>query len=98
MEENIKKIADHYGYEEQSRQLIEEMAELTQAINKLWRAEKNEAGTEKIIECWEKVVEEIADVDIMLDQIKYLMPCEKSVAVEKEKKVKRQIERMRRGR
>mgnify|MGYP005829319167 FL=1 len=38
-EEKIKIIARYYGYEAQSRQLIEEMAELTQAINKLWRKE-----------------------------------------------------------
>lgn len=36
-EQKIQYIADHYGYEPQSRQLIEEMAELTVAINKLWR-------------------------------------------------------------
>ena len=35
--EKIKIIAEHYGYEAQSRQCIEEMAELMQAINKLWR-------------------------------------------------------------
>lgn len=39
--EKIAKIADTYGYDAQSRQCIEEMAELTQAINKLWRAERN---------------------------------------------------------
>ena len=33
----IKKIAATYGYDEQSRQCIEEMAELTKAINKYWR-------------------------------------------------------------
>ena len=32
--EAIKKIADKYGYDAQSRQLIEEMAELTVALNK----------------------------------------------------------------
>ena len=35
--EKIKIIAEHYGYDSQSRQCIEEMAELTQAINKWWR-------------------------------------------------------------
>lgn len=35
--EKIKIIAEHYGYDSQSRQCIEEMAELTQAINKFWR-------------------------------------------------------------
>lgn len=35
--QKIQYIANHYGYEPQSRQLIEEMAELTVAINKGWR-------------------------------------------------------------
>ena len=34
---NIIAIAEHQCYDAQSRQLIEEMAELTQAINKAWR-------------------------------------------------------------
>ena len=33
-EKKIRVIANHYGYDAQSRQCIEEMAELTQAINK----------------------------------------------------------------
>lgn len=36
-EQKIQYIAEYYGYETQSRQLIEEMAELTVAINKFWR-------------------------------------------------------------
>ena len=35
--QKIQKIAQTYGYDAQSRQCIEEMAELTQAINKMWR-------------------------------------------------------------
>ncbi len=35
--QKIQKIAQIYGYDAQSRQCIEEMAELTQAINKFWR-------------------------------------------------------------
>ena len=34
MDNRIKTIADHYGYEAQSRQCMEECAELIQAINK----------------------------------------------------------------
>jgi len=37
----IKLIADTYGYDAQSRQCIEEMAELTHAINKFWRNSLN---------------------------------------------------------
>lgn len=31
MDDRIKMIADHYGYESQSRQLIEEMAEVSES-------------------------------------------------------------------
>lgn len=37
VKEKIKAIVEKYGYDAQSRQCIEEMAELTQAINKFWR-------------------------------------------------------------
>ena len=67
--EEIKKIAEHYGYEAQSNQLIEECAELIQAINKHLRAK--EWDKEQI--ALENLIEEIADVEIMLEQIKYLL-------------------------
>jgi len=35
--QKIRYIANHYGYESQSRQCIEELAELIQAINKFHR-------------------------------------------------------------
>ncbi len=47
-EKKIELIADRYGYEPQSRQCIEEMAELTQAINKLWR-KRNFGGNDRQI-------------------------------------------------
>ncbi len=71
-----KKIADHYGYEAQSNQLIEECAELIQALNKYRRAT---AGLGQPMPDYKKtlaienVAEEIADVEIMLEQIKYLL-------------------------
>lgn len=37
-EQKIQYIADHYGYESQSRQLIEELSELIQAVCKHNRA------------------------------------------------------------
>lgn len=48
MEDKIRIIAEKYGYEPQSRQCIEEMAELIQAINKLYR-KKNFGGNSKEI-------------------------------------------------
>ena len=57
--------AEHYGYEPQSNMLIEEMAELTQAISKYRRdnSKKN----------FDNIIEEIADVEVMLHQIKHLL-------------------------
>lgn len=97
MNEKIKQIAEHYGYDTQSRQLTEEMAELTQAINKFWRKsldyglmppEKTPFNSRL------NIIEEIADVEIMLVQIKHLLRCEHEVEEVKESKVKRQLKRI----
>lgn len=85
----IERIALEYGYEPQSRQLIEEMAELTQAINKAWRVKlhgghnaevQSEGGgrtLETIADMQRQIrgglLEEIADVQIMLWQIAFLI-------------------------
>lgn len=97
---NIMEIANHYGYDSQSRQLIEEMAELTVAINKLWRVEKF-CDRKDIMDVKgfsypeiKEIIGEIADVEIMLSQIKYFMNCNNEVEQEKERKILRQLERM----
>lgn len=53
----IPKIADHYGTHHQQLKLIEEMAELTRAI----------VQNDTIA-----IIEEMADVQILLDQLHYL--------------------------
>lgn len=97
---NIIEMANHYGYESQSRQLIEEMAELTVAINKLWRVERF-CDRKNIMDVkgfsypeTKEIIGEIADVEIMLAQIKYLLDCNNEVEQEKERKILRQLERM----
>ena len=97
---NIVAIAEHYGYESQSRQLIEEMAELTVAINKLWRVERF-CDRKNIMDVKgfsypevKEIIGEIADVEIMLSQIKHLLSCNDEVEQEKERKILRQLERM----
>lgn len=72
MDERIKYIADFYGYEVQSRQLIEEMAELTKAINKLWRFENGQKIPQTKGKLEAEILGEIADVEICLDYFKYL--------------------------
>lgn len=92
MDDRIKKIADHYGYEAQSRQLIEEMAELTQAINKLWR--NADGDTKKRNELWINIAEELADTEIMLQQVKTLLDCAFIVTLIKNDKLDRQMKRI----
>lgn len=60
-DERIKTIADHYGIKKQLRQLAEECSEL--AVEASHSARK---GTTV------KIIEEMADVEIMIEQIIYL--------------------------
>ena len=85
----IVKISDHYGYEYQSRQCVEEMAELTKALNKEWRCKK--AGKDFSLE---SIIEEIADVEVCLDYLKYFLCCHNDVEKIKHDKIERQLRRM----
>ena len=90
-EAKLNFIAAHYGYEHQSRQCIEEMAELTQAINKHWRKEIPNRNNYKLLQ---GIYEEIADVEICLEQIKYLLNCHAEVEAIMEFKIDREIQRI----
>lgn len=95
MTDYINLIADYYGYDTQSRQLVEEMAELTKAINKLWRHESGQVAYKyESVDLLNNVYEELADVEVMLEQIKHLLNCHTEVDTYKEYKVKRTLERM----
>ena len=58
-----------FGARAQEAQAIEECAELIQAINKKWRGKEH------------NIAEEIADVEIMLEQLKIINNC--GIEVEK---------------
>lgn len=81
--EDLKYIADHYGKEHQLEKCKEELNELIEAIDS-----KDE----------ESIVEEIADVEIMTEQLKYLMRTEPSVEIYKDYKIARQLRRISRER
>lgn len=69
-------IAKYYGYEAQSNQLVEECAELIQAVNKYRRVETGlgqPVAEDKKAIARDNLVEEIADVELMLEQVKYLL-------------------------
>ena len=92
---NIKN-AEHYGYEAQSNQLVEECAELIQAVNKYRRARGTGQETtfnEQV--ALDNLIEEIADVEIMLEQIKHLLKIpEGDLLAYKQFKVNRTKERI----
>lgn len=100
IKDKIKLIADAYGYDAQSRQCIEEMAELTQAINKFWRKEL-QYGKKSLLEVpigspnEQNIEEEIADVIITIENIKHLLAI-KDESIEKiiEQKVERELRRI----
>ena len=94
-EKKIELIADKNGYEPQSRQCIEEMAELTQAINKYWRKRNFGGNDRQIEEAEDAVLYEMADTLIMLWQLKYLLGFgEGPLAKRIDEKLNRQLERM----
>lgn len=95
----IQKIAQTYGYDAQSRQCIEEMAELTQAINKFWRKQIKcgkadlsdvELATQEEL----NLLEEMADVQIMLWQLEHLLIADLNPIIQQ--KLDRQMERIER--
>ena len=105
MDERLIKIVEYYDNDAQIRQLIEEMAELTQALNKLWRAEQGyineyydgykKGAAVKI--CRESVIEETADVMICLEELKHILGIpDKELKRCIDIKLNRQLERMER--
>lgn len=65
-----KRAVEKWGAEGQLDQLIEEMAELTIAINKVKRAEKFIAQKKEGV--MENFYEELADVKLCLEQMEYM--------------------------
>lgn len=103
MIEKIKKIADHYEFEIQSRHLTEECAELIQAVNKYYRYDKGLITSDILTSedvykrLTKNIKEEIADVEVMIEQIKYLLNINPNDIEEiKKYKVDRQLERIKR--
>ena len=77
--EDLKYIADHYGVEHQLGKCKEELGELIKAID----STNDEA-----------IIEEIADVEIMTEQLKQLMRADRVVELYKDYKIARQLRRI----
>lgn len=76
---------NEYGYYAQSMMLLEEMSELQKEICKSYRGKDNA----------EQIAEEIADVEIMLAQIKMIYGVAEDAEKWRNAKVKRLWERLR---
>lgn len=85
------KSAEYYGYDKQSQLLVEECSELIQAVCKYNRYK----NTKRSMKCLKNLVEEVADVEIMLEQIKAMLNItEEHTRAWKAIKVKRTQERI----
>lgn len=87
MDDKLKIIARHYG-KQQVLKLVEEMAELIQAIAKY---EFNDSAKNL-----DNLIEEIADVEIVLEQVKYLSGIDRLGQLKKIKqaKIERTLQRI----
>lgn len=104
-DQRIVDIADHYGYNAQSRQLVEEMAELTAAINRVWRKvlkngevefTADEEFRKEALRTKEmkNLITEIADVEVCLAQLRYMVDLDALIDAEANMKLSRQIGRI----
>ena len=81
-----RQICKHYGTQNQCLKAVEEMAELQRAIVKTMIGDKGDL---------DNVIEEIADVEIMMEQLKSIFdPIGIDVPLQIRKKIQRQMERM----
>ena len=99
----LQSAIDHYGEESQLDMAIEEMSELTKAICKYKRAVKERgqdifySTAKDVIFAKGDVVEEIADVLVMLEQMMMIFDCKEIVSVIASEKIRRLIARIDNG-
>lgn len=96
-----QKIADYFGEAVQMQQLVEEMSELTKAICKYARVNGigqpvADSVTEEATEA--NLVEELADVKLVLEQVIYLHGCKEGVENVIAEKIVKVNERIRKNR
>ena len=77
--EILKTAVATWGPDAQAKMLLEEMAELQKEICKAWRGKDNTA----------EIAEEVADVEIMIEQIKLIFGIDADVGVYRDAKLER---------
>ena len=83
-----RKAVETFGVDIQQIVAMEELGELIQAISKIarWECSQSE-DLETLSEYIDNLAEEIADVEIMLEQLKYIHNCPIEVELWKAKKL-----------
>lgn len=98
-------ILDHYGRDAQRRQAIEELSELIQAICKYernnytyWECEQDPEKYKKVDNAHKNLLGEIADVIVMIEQLKIMVGERDRTRIENiiDEKIKRQLDRIER--
>lgn len=84
--EKLRFIIDCYGTKTQEEIALEELAELQKAILKFRREKSGKA--------YKDIIDELADVEIMLEQLKIIYSCHVDVEERIDYKINRQISRI----
>ena len=88
----LKRIINRYGVPSQIDMVIEECSELTKALLKMRR--NTDTSPETVESLKAEIITKIADVSIMLEQLKIIFDCDEEVNREIDYKLKRQLERI----
>lgn len=91
--ETMQLAIDSYGRVNQVIKTVEELSELSQALCKILTSKFTDDNSE----IFENIFEEMADVEIMLEQCKMMFQCDKEVNEWKHKKIERLERRLEGG-
>ena len=80
----LQRAVSKWGKEAQMKMVLEEMSELQKEICKMWRGKDNRGA----------IAEEVADVEIMLDQLKLMLDIPYEVEQHRQNKLQRLRERL----
>lgn len=95
MENNLLQIIQHYKINNQQRKFVEECYELIEAIIQREYQAKDKKPYELVEFEKAHIIEEIADIEVMLDQFKaYYDIDQEEISKVKDYKIKRQLERI----
>lgn len=84
-----RKTVETFDIDIQQIVAIEELGELIQAISKIARWEYDGKNLEELSDVQDNLAEEIADVEIMLEQLKHMNGCHIQAEDYKKKKIAR---------